>query len=75
MESWQRKKKCRVSTYLPLCFGGCHQQVLLKKGTYNNILCGKSYFDRYLPEAIKIKYDSNILFPKNFNSSVDTICS
>jgi uncharacterized protein len=75
MESWQRKKKCRVCKYLPLCFGGCPQQVLLKKGTYNNILCAKSYFDRYLPEAIKIKYDSNILFPKNFNSSVDTICS
>lgn len=72
IEPWQSRKKCRLCRYLPLCMGGCRQQTLLKKGSYDDILCTKSYFDKYLPEAIKIKYDSAVIFPKTPQPSVDT---
>ncbi len=63
LQPWQKDLKCNKCVFLPLCLGGCRQQALLKFRRLDVIDCFNPYLSTYIPEAIKIAYESNKIFP------------
>lgn len=50
---WERCVSCR---YFPVCLGGCKAQAYMKYNTCLRCYCRKSYYDKVVPEYIKIKF-------------------
>jgi uncharacterized protein len=53
LNHWQKEEKCRVCTYLPLCFGGCRYMAFQRDGHMANVDCQKEYFDATLESYVK----------------------
>lgn len=67
---WISNEGCYNCKLLPLCLGGCAQQALLRSGSQFNMMCLRQFLQTYVPEAVKIKYDLETLFPEESNISV-----
>ncbi len=48
---WQNDE-CLDCAYLPLCFGGCRLNPLLKNGTINEVDCRREFFDATLEQIV-----------------------
>lgn len=48
---WQNDE-CLACAYLPLCFGGCRLNPLLKNGTINELDCRREFFDATLEQLV-----------------------
>ena len=54
IDAW---KKCPDDCpYLPLCQGGCRFYAYLEHNNFTEVSCKREYFDRVVPELIKLEY-------------------
>ncbi len=58
LDSW-KNPECLACKYLPLCFGGCRYQKLVRDGDVTGVDCRKRYFDAVLAGLVAqdIRYD------------------
>jgi len=47
--------------YVPMCQGGCRFLSYLENGDIGGVSCKRAYFDRIVPELIKLEYDIHAL--------------
>ncbi|MCM8807904.1 MAG: SPASM domain-containing protein [Candidatus Omnitrophica bacterium] len=67
LEPWRKFDKCRKCIYLPMCFGGCYQQALLKsekKILGEKIDCMRELYDALFPDVLQIMRERLIRFPE-----------
>ncbi len=70
---WSSNEDCQSCKFLPLCLGGCAQQSLLKYGSQFILMCSRSFLQRYIPEAVKIKHTFAELFPEEISASLSNL--
>lgn len=57
IDAWDRcPKEC---PYIPMCQGGCRFFSYLENKNFKDLCCKKDYFERVVPELIKLEYDKN----------------
>ncbi len=55
INAWEAcPKEC---PYIPMCQGGCRFFSFLENKDFKSLSCKKEYFDRIVPELIKLEYD------------------
>ncbi|MFH1479258.1 MAG: radical SAM protein [Candidatus Omnitrophota bacterium] len=55
INAWEAcPKEC---PYVPMCQGGCRFFSFLENKNFESLSCKKEYFDRIVPELIKLEYD------------------
>lgn len=55
IDAWNRcPKDC---PYVPMCQGGCRFFSYLENKNFKDLSCKKDYFDRVVPELVKLEYD------------------
>ena len=47
LDDW-KNEECLACAYLPLCFGGCKYQKIVRENSMRGVQCQKAYFDRVL---------------------------
>jgi uncharacterized protein len=53
-------KKCPGDCpYVPMCQGGCRFFSYMENGNFNDLSCKRDYFDRVIPELIKLEYEKS----------------
>lgn len=57
IDNW-KNEECLECCYLPLCFGGCRYEKLVRDGNMDGVDCKRPYFDAVLESLVKqdIKY-------------------
>lgn len=56
MDAWH-DRECLQCPYLPLCFGGCRQLTLLRRGAMEGVDCRREYYDAVLEAIIRQDLD------------------
>lgn len=52
LEAWHNRE-CLQCPYLPLCFGGCRQLLLLRAGEIGGVDCRREYYDAVLEAVVR----------------------
>jgi uncharacterized protein len=52
MDAWKRDE-CLECTYLPLCFGGCRYEALLRDPSADALNCRRELFDATLERLVR----------------------
>ena len=53
---WEQHEQCKQCRYLPLCLGGCPEQIFVQKGTWEGIDCQIARFSSVVPAMVKLTY-------------------
>jgi len=62
IDAW---KKCDQSCpYLPMCQGGCRFFSYLENNDLTGVSCKREYFDRVIPELVRLEYEKMLKFGK-----------
>ncbi|MGE5308417.1 MAG: radical SAM protein [Deltaproteobacteria bacterium] len=53
-------KKCPADCpYVPMCQGGCRFFSFVENRDFSSLVCKRGYFDRIIPELIKLEYENS----------------
>lgn len=53
---WKQHEQCKQCRYLPLCLGGCPQQLFAQKGRWEGVDCQAPQLSVVVPSAVKMLY-------------------
>lgn len=60
MNAREKSKVCQQCRYLPLCLGGCPQQLFVRTGTLEGIDCQKAALSIIVPAMVRSLYSRQI---------------